>query len=193
MSRIAVRNLSLVRKIKRPDLIFISNVESKFRKIGRESLFRMNRSSVCLGAVGRQYVQRPVCSRYDSRYQIPTVKRGGGSVLVWGVFSANGLGPLVLVEGIMNDPKYKVILKNNLFPYSNSILPPKHMSKVMKDWLASNRIQVLKWPAQSPDLNPIENLWKELGHRIRNQNHSNPAIVRELFPWFQSHKIVSRS
>jgi hypothetical protein len=166
MSRIAVRNLSLVRKIKRPDLIFISNVESKFRKIGRESLFRMNRSSVCLGAVGRQYVQRPVCSRYDSRYQIPTVKRGGGSLLVWGVFSVNGLGPLVHIEGIMNGPKYKEILKNNLLPYPNSFMPeewifqhendPKRRSKVVKDWLESNRIQVLKWPAQSRYHNSIE-------------------------------------
>ena len=48
---------------------------------------------------------------------------------------------------------------------------PKHMSKVVKDWLALNRIQVLKWPAQS--LNPIENLWKELVHQVGSRNHSN--------------------
>jgi transposase len=83
----------------------------------------------------------------------------------------------------MNGPKYKEILRHNLLPYSNSFMPeewifqhdndPKHTSKVVKDWLASNRIQVLKWPAQSPDLNPIENLWKELGHRVGSRNHSN--------------------
>ena len=96
------------------------------------------------------------------------VKHGGGSVLVWGIFSANGLGPLILIEGIMNCLKYKEILENNLLPYSDNFIleewifqhdnDPNHTLKVVKDWLASNRIQVLKWPAQSPDLNPIENL-----------------------------------
>ena len=40
------------------------------------------------------------------------VKHGGGSILVWGVFSALALGPLVFFEGIMNGPKYNEILKN---------------------------------------------------------------------------------
>ena len=103
------------------------------------------------GSDGRWYIRHPVGSWYDSRNQIPTVKHDGGSVLVWGVFSANELGSLVLIEGTMNGPKYKEILKNNLLPYSNSFMAeewifqhdndPKHTSKVVKDWLASNRIE----------------------------------------------------
>ena len=65
-----------------------------------------------LGSGVRGYVRRPVGSWYDSRNQTPTVTHGGGSVLVWGVFSADGLGPLVFFEGIMNGPKYNEILKN---------------------------------------------------------------------------------
>ena len=50
----------------------------------------------------------------------------------------------------------KIFGKDLIFAQDNA---PCHKSKVAIEYFSENRIELLPWPAGSPDLNPIENLW----------------------------------
>jgi len=113
-----------------------------------------------------------------------TIKYGGGSVMLWGCFSWHGVGNLAKVEGIMNAEGYIEILNENLeesllklgleenfiFQQDND---PKHKAKLTCAFLKASRIKLLEWPPQSPDLNPIENLWNYLDGKVNKTNVTN--------------------
>ena len=71
---------------------------------------------------------------------VPTIKHGGGSVMVWGCFSSAGVSDLVKIEGIMKKEQYKTILENNAIPSGLRTIghgfvfmqdnDPKHTSKL---------------------------------------------------------------
>ncbi len=53
---------------------------------------------------------------YNPKNTIPTVKHGGGNIMLWGCFSAKGTGRLHRIEGRMDGAMYHEILGNNLLP-----------------------------------------------------------------------------
>ena len=69
----------------------------------------------------------------------------------------------------MKSDDYQQILKDGLFPTIEEQYPEANKSKSTKKWLTERNIGILPWPANSPDLNPIENAWKDIKKAIRNE------------------------
>ena len=130
-------------------------------------------SSVGINSTSRVWRRRN--ASYDPKNTIPTVKHGGGNIMLWGCFSAKGTGQLHRIKGTMDRAMYRQILGENLLPSARALKmghglifqhgnDPKNTAKATKEWLKKKHIKVLELPSQSPDINHIENLWRE--HKV---------------------------
>ncbi len=77
-------------------------------------------------------------------------------------------------------------------------LAPAHTAKATKSWFNDHGVTVLDWPANSPDLNPIENLWGIVKRKMRDTRPNNAddlkATVKETWssiPPQQCHKLIT--
>ncbi|KAI3376840.1 hypothetical protein L3Q82_000420 [Scortum barcoo] len=91
----------------------------------------------------------------------------------------------------MNAAKYRDILEENLFQGAQDLRlgrrftfqqdnDPKHTAKITKEWLWNNSVTILDWPSQSPDLNPIEHLWRDLKMAVHQHSPSNLTELERI-------------
>lgn len=116
--------------------------------------------------------------------------------MTWGGFSAKGTLPLAFPEGRIDSEGYQGTLQSHLLPNAGRIggrgwifqqdNAPMHTSNSTRQWLSDEGVRTMDWPARSPDLNPIENLWGIVARRVyQNGRHYNSktelraAIERE--------------
>lgn len=115
-------------------------------------------------------------------------------VSVWGCLSSQGFGKLIIISGILESNQMIEIYKKGLIPTAEKFYgkdnqdwqlledgDPKHTSKLSKTWKAENGVQVIKWPANSPDCNPIENVWALIKARLRQRNiTTKEGLIRAI-------------
>ena len=109
-------------------------------------------------------------------------------VHVWAGISKRGASCIVIFSGTLTATRYCDILEDTLLPFVRKVFPdgyrfqqdndPKHTSNYTKEYLVKESINWWKTPAESPDLNPIENVWGSMKYYLRH--HYKPTNVATL-------------
>jgi transposase-like protein len=140
-------------------------------------------------ADGRHRVYRRVAERYADQAVVELLPYGGGSIMVWGGFTARHRTQLVIIRGNLNALRYRnEIVRCHIEPFIRVHGPQvilqqdnarPHIARVVREELELARIATLPWPANSPDMAPIEHAWDELQRRIHRLPRA-PATLGDL-------------
>ena len=140
----------------------------------------------------RKRLWRKEGGRYRTVNVIPTFKSGYVCISVWAAFSVHGRTPLIRINDKMNQESYKNVLQSHLLPFtpnfhngfSKFVFQQDNCgadkAKSVRAYMDATCISLMEWPAQSPDLNPIENSWALLKRRLRLRTR-HPTNADNLF------------
>jgi transposase len=160
-----------------------------------ERIIWTDEASVEVGKESREcLVWRREGERYLQECLAPTFKSGRTSLMIWGCITYGKRGPLVRIPSNMRKGQdyVNLILSNHLWDFYLEMSEekgvvlvmedgaPSHRSKVAQNFRTENELGTISHPPQSPDMNPIEHVWKRLKTLV-NQRPTRPQNLDELW------------
>ena len=129
--------------------------------------------------------------------------------MIWGAMSSAGFGKLCFLKSKVNATVCSNVLEHFMIPSAEELyggadfifqqdLAPAHTARSTKTWFDAHAITVLDWPANSPDLNPIENVWGIIKRKMRDTRPKNKeeltASINEIWASItprQCHRLIA--
>ena len=136
---------------------------------GKLSFFQMKKLQNFYN--GRTYVRRPRGQAWNERYVIRVNRSRQFTVNLWGYITPNTYDPFHLPDrhtkesylDVLKKAKIDEIAESRIFMHDNAAI---HKAKIVKKYLTDEEVEVLPWPARSPDLNSIENIWAMMQRKV---------------------------
>jgi hypothetical protein len=191
-SRCAAKKPLLTDKMVRKRMSFCKKHRSWSKQDWEDVMFSDESTFRLVNPRSQKVRRSSVMNRYKQKFVVTNVKHSP-SVMVWGCFSARkGRGSLFFLppKMTMNSSMYMTVLREKLFPWMtihgvSKFLQdgaPCHTSKVSMALLREQEFTVMDWPGNSPDLNPIENVWSIMKARLKRDHTitSLPKLERAI-------------
>lgn len=142
---------------------------------------------------GRIHLWRRDNTRWCEQNIVPNTESGRICVNMWGWISAAGPGELAFIPTRANSSNYVEVLSDIMLPTVRNVYPseefsdisfvqdncPIHCAGIVRHWFSQHAdIRVIPWPARSPDLNPIENVWGLMVQRWEARDERSPEQLK---------------